>query len=123
MPTKNVVVDASAQTFLIYHHYDIGDQGVTVRAPEGLDARRAAVYMQFWAEEWFGHESTVTNLGIAAALVSFYGCKHAPKNKYGEYIDMCAARDEVHHQSKALMADELLKRDGLQAFLAAHLDD
>jgi hypothetical protein len=41
-----------------------GDQGVTIKAPAGFDARRAAVYMQFQAEEWFGVEKMVTNLGM-----------------------------------------------------------
>ncbi len=121
MPTKNIVSDADAQTFLIYHHYNIGDQGVTVSAPEGFDARRVAVYMQYWAEEWFGHEVTVSNLDLAAALVSFDGCKRAARNEYGDYIDMYEDREAEHHQHKALMADDSLQRDGLQAFLAAHL--
>ena len=110
------------RTFLIRHHYDIGDQGVTVEAPAGFDARRAAIYIQFQAEEWFGEEALVTNLGVAAALVSFYGFKHAAKDPLGESIDMYADREAMCGKAAELMADGSLSRDGLRGFLAAHLD-
>lgn len=111
-----------ARNFLIHHHYDIGDQGITVNAPIGFNTRRAAIYMQFQAEEWFGNEKMVTNLGIAAALVTFYGCKHAARNSLGESIDMYADREAICHDASELMADRSLARDGLRDFLAAHLD-
>lgn len=111
-----------ARSFLIRHYYDVGDQGVTIRAPQGFDARRAAVFMQFCAEEWFGAENSVTNLGIAAALVSFYGCKHSAKNPRGEVIDMHIDRTAACPSAAGLMADESLQRKGLRDFLAAHLD-
>lgn len=124
---KNGVVKAEklpkdAETFLIHHRYDIGDQGVTIKAPKGLDARRAAIYMQFWAEEWFGVEKMVTNLGVAAALVALYGCKQCPRNKYGEAINMHDDREAACGTAKDLMADESLKREGLRELLAAHID-
>ena len=111
-----------AQTFLIRHHYDIGDQGVTIKAPQGFDARRAAIYMQFWVEDWFGVEKMITNLGVAAALVSFYGCKQAARNSLGETIDMHADREAACPKGHDLKADEAFKREGLSGFLAAHLD-
>jgi len=79
----------------------IGDQGVTVQAPAGFDARRAALYVQFKAEEWFGDDKMVTNLGIAAALVAFYGCKHAAKTRFGESIDMYAMQTAMRFSAAA----------------------
>ncbi|WP_321944394.1 hypothetical protein [Paraburkholderia tropica] len=110
------------RTYLIRHYYDIGDQGVTVKAPLGFDARRAAIYMQLLAEEWFGVEKMVTNLGIAAALVSLYGCKHAARNARGETIDMHADREAMCARAAVLMADESLRREDLRTFLAPHVD-
>jgi hypothetical protein len=48
----------SPENYLIRHHYDIGDRGVSVDAPTGFDVKRAAVYMQFKAEEWFGDDKS-----------------------------------------------------------------
>jgi hypothetical protein len=105
-----------ARTFLIRHRYDIGDQGVTIMAPQGFDVLRAAIYMQFWAEEWFGAEKVVTNLGLAAALVSFYDCKHTARNSFGGTIDMYADREAACPKASELMADEVLTREGLRGF-------
>jgi len=114
--------DTNANTFRIHHHYDWGDQSVTIKAPKGFDTKRAAVYIQFQAENLFGDEATVTNLGIAAALVSFYGCKHAPHSRYGVDLDMYFEREKLCPKYKELMADASLMRDDLQDFLKEHLD-
>lgn len=114
--------DTNANTFRIHHHYDRGDQSVTIQAPQGLDTKRAAVYIQFLAEDLFGDEATVTNLGIAAALVSFYGCKHTSHNKYGEDLDMYFARERLCPKYKELLADSTLMREGLKEFLKDHVD-
>ncbi len=113
----------AAQTFLIRHHYDIGDQGVTIQAPQGFDARRAAIYMQFWAENWFGDHKILSNLGVAAALVTFYGCKHAARSPVSNIIDMHLDREAAcGPDSAVLIADDGLKRDGLRDLLAPHLE-
>lgn len=108
--------------FLIHHRYDIGDQGVSVKVPNGFDVRRAAVYIQFMAEIWFGAEKAVTNLGIASALVSFYGCKHAARNARGEVVDMYTDREIRCGQAEEIMADGSLHREGLRDFLFPHLE-
>ena len=110
-----------AQSYLIQHNNDVGDQGVSVMAPVNLDVRRAAIYMEFWAEEWFGDEKYVTNLGIAAALVTFYGCKHSPMNSRGNVIDMHHDREAMCRDASMLMADTSLNREGLREFLSAHI--
>lgn len=115
--------DPKWQSYRIQHRYDLGDQSVTVEAPNDFDARTAAVYMQFMAEEWFGSPGPdVTNLGIAAALVSFYGCKHAPRNEQDEIIDMYSDRAARCSGAAVLMADTSMRREGLREFLAQHLD-
>lgn len=113
-----------AQNYLIKNCFDIGDQGVSVMAPDNLDVKRAAIYIQLKAEEWFGDEETVSNLGIAAALVTFYGCKQGRRNIEGNIIDMFHDREEmcrVAWTSSSLKDDPSLQRDGLREFLGAHI--
>ena len=90
-------------------------------APVNLDVKRAAIYIQFRAEEWFGDEKYVTNLGIAAALVTFYGCKQSPRNNRGEVIDMHHDREAMCRDASTLMADTSLHREGLREFLSVHI--
>lgn len=113
--------DTNANTFRIHHHHHIGDQGATIQAPHGLDTKRAAVYLQFQAETWFGDEVTLTNRGVAAALVSFYGCKQTPHSRHAEDLDMSTEREKLCSQYYELMADVSLMRDGLKEFLKDHL--
>ena len=110
-------------SYLIKHHYDVGDKGVTVTAPLELDVRRAAVYIQLCAEKWYGDTVMVMNLGIAAALVTFYGCKQSPRNFRGAVIDMHHHREELIQcrEASTLMADLSLHRDGLQEFLRPYV--
>lgn len=109
----------NALNFFIRHYYDAGDLGISVAAPDDLDVRRAAIYIELMAEKWFGDDTCVTNLGIAAALVSFYGCKQAPRNDHGQVIDMHHDREEMCGQD--LIAASDLYRDGLREFLSAHV--
>ena len=113
-----------AQNYLIMNHYDVGDQGVSVMVPDNLDVKRAAIYIQLKAEEWFGDEETVSNLGIAAALVTFYGCTQARRNIQGNVIDMFHDREEmcrIAWTSSSLKTDHSLHRDGLREFISAHI--
>jgi hypothetical protein len=109
--------------FRIQHHYDIGDHAVYIAAPEGFDARRAAVYVQFCTEEWYpGQADIVTNLGIAAALVAFYGCKHCAQTPLAEVIDMHVDRERLCPDGLALVADTSLHREGLKEFIGPFRD-
>jgi hypothetical protein len=117
------MLDENCQDYLIRHRYEIGDQGVSVRAPEGFDARRAAVYMQFNAERWFGPGYEVTNLGVAAGLVMFYGCEHEARRSGAEVIDMYSDREKLCGISDEVTSDAALHRDGLREFLQHHVQD
>ena len=110
-----------AQNYLIKHHYDSGDQGVSVIAPDNLDVKRAAIYIQLKAEEWFGDEVSVSNLGIAAALVTFYGCKHARRNIRGNVIDMFHDPEEMCRIAWTSSSLNSLHRDGLREFISPHI--
>jgi hypothetical protein len=112
----------NANIFRIHHHYHMGDHGVKIQAPHDLDTKRVAVYIQFQAENWFGLEVTVTNTGIAAALVSFFGCKHVPYCQHAVDLDMYSAREKLCPKYNELMADASLMREGLNSFLKEHLD-
>lgn len=113
-------------TYRISHRYDIGDQAVYINRREGdVDAKRAALYCQFMCEEWFGGGSILTNLGIAALLVAFYGFRHTASvpdeacTSIDMYSDREAACGDLYFE---LMKDESLRRDGLKEYMAPHID-
>lgn len=111
-------------SYVIKHRYDVGYQGVTISAPPELDVRRAAVYIQFCAEEWYGETAMVTNLGIAAALVTYFGCQHAPmrRDPLGHMsVDMYCAREAACGGAQELLADQSLCKEGLREFLRPHV--
>lgn len=115
------ILPSDTTTFVIHHYYDIGDQRVAVQAPYGSDPRRAAIYLQLKAEEWFGDSASVSNLGIAAALVAFYGCTHGVRSEHEEHIDMYTDRSAMLCDYASLISDPSLVREGLRDFLARHL--
>ena len=106
--------------YRIFHGMDNVDLGVFVVPNEGApDTRRAALYCQFMAEEWFGVEVMVSNLGIAALLVQFYDHQQAPRvwncplavDLYIDRENACGA------ECVELMADPSLARPGLKRAL------
>ena len=106
----------------ITHHYDIGNQDVFVERRSGdVDAKRAAIYCQFKAEEWFNaHE--FSNLGIAAMLVAFYGFQHTRVCECPTidlYADREAACGSTYHE---LMADASLHREGMKEVMKLFVD-
>lgn len=107
----------------IRHHYDIGDQRVFLRRLTGdVDAKRAAVYLQFKCEEWFGVEKMLTNLGVAALLVTFYGFQHGPADTICTDVDMYSDRERAcGAPHRELMADASLFREGLREAMAPHV--
>lgn len=101
----------------VTHHYDIGNQDVFVERRTGdVDPVRAAIYCQFKAEEAAG-DREVMNLGIAAALVAFYGFVHCAECECPT-VDLYKDREAFCGQGHAdLMADASLHREGLGEFL------
>lgn len=105
--------------YRIFHAMDFGDFSVFVAPKNGApDTRRAALYCQFKAEEWFGDEVMLSNLGVASLLVQFYDHEQAPRLRdLGPewYIDLYGDREaacgEEWHE---LMADQVLARQGLK---------
>ena len=105
--------------YRIFHAMDLGDFSVFVAPKDGApDTRRAALYCQFKAEEWFGDEVMLSNLGVASLLVQFYDHLPAPRlqslrpewfiDLYGDREAACG--EECHE----LMADQSLVRPGLK---------
>ena len=123
--TSAPTTQTGLRLFAIRHHYDAQPQAAAVLVPEDLDPRRAAVYVEWMAEEWFGFDTTLCNETIAAALVRFYGCLPAspPADAYGldwrapGVIDMYWHRDYHWDGREGLTEDESLVRDGLREFL------
>ncbi len=70
------------------------------------------------AEEWFGNV-IVTNLGIAAALVQFYGCQHMAVTSLCTDIDL--HHDRERWTSDAIDSDVSLHREGLREYIAIHV--
>lgn len=110
--------DVNEKAVRITHHYDIGDQDVFVERRSGeVDPRRAAIYCQFKAEKVAG-DREVMNLGIAAALIAFYGFVHCARCECPT-IDLYKDREAFCGPGHVeLMADESLYREGLEEFLA-----
>lgn len=100
----------------ITHHYDIGNQDVFITRKTGdVNPLHAALYCQFMSEEWFGEGSSLTNLGIAAMLVMYYGFCHAAVTEDCQTIDMYSDREAACSPLYGvLMADTSLHRDGLR---------
>lgn len=113
---------AGKLNYRIFHSYDVGDQGVSILAGSDFDVIRAAVYIQFKVEEWFGDTMSATNPGIAAALVSFYGCKHSQRTDNDIAIDMYSERESLNGESyKKLISDKSMLRQGLREFIGNHI--
>lgn len=115
--------------FVIRHHYDAGSQPAAVIPAPDLDVRRAAVHIQFKAEEWFGDDTILPNETIAKALIAFYGCRPAiaPEDAYsrdarGEgVVDLYWHRDHRwpgwEESDASIIDDPSLQREGLRDFL------
>lgn len=105
--------------YRIFHAMEVGDFSIFVAPKDGApDTRRAALYCQFKAEEWFGDEVMLSNLGVASLLVQFYDHLPAPRLQslrpewfIDLYSDREAACGEEWHE---LMADQSLVRPGLK---------
>lgn len=115
---------ASEVTYCIIHHYDIGDQTVYVERKNGdVDAKRAAVFCLFKAEEWFGHGAMISNLGIAACLCAFYGFRHTAKTSMANVLDLYYDRERMcGPRSVDLLNSVSLHRDGLREFIAPFME-
>ena len=108
---------ANEKAVRITHHYDIGNQDVFVERRIGeVDPVRAAIYCQFKAEMAAG-DREVMNIGIAAALIAFYGFVHCAECECPT-IDLYKDREAFCGPGyDDLMADESLRREGLEEFL------
>lgn len=106
----------SEPTFRIFHRYDLGVQDIFLkRVVDEIDVARAAAYVVAMAEEWWGNV-LVSNLGVAAALVEFYGCEHVPSSAWYTPVDLYQQVKDF----EALMSDTTLPRDGLKAYIRRH---
>lgn len=119
-----VRVNQNTDLYCICHGYDVGDQRIFIRRESGnVDARGAALYLQFKAEEFFGDEVILSNLGIAALLIQHYGFKHGAATDNCNIIDMYSDRERVCDTAyyEALMENKDLHREGLKDFMTFHL--
>lgn len=99
------------KTYRIFHNYDRGDQSVYVASL--IDPTRAAIYCQFLAEDQLRESASVLNIGIAKALVQFYGCTPIEKTDSAIDLDLYFAREGLCGDYEQLMADQSLQREGI----------
>lgn len=109
----------SYKIYKIHHSCDIGNQAIYISSK--TDPTRVAVYCQFMAEDWFGEEYALSNLAIANALVSLYGCLQAAETREAQPIDMYADREALCGVATEIQQDSSLHRDGLRLFLEPHI--
>lgn len=108
--------------YRITHWYDIGNQDVFVEHRTGeLDGKRVALYCWFKASEWFGSSALVSNLGVAAAMVSLYGFRHCATHPFATGVDLYSDA-EGYPEYESLMSDPSLHREGLREALAPHVE-
>jgi hypothetical protein len=112
----------SIGVYCIEHFYDMADQRIYIKRVTGdIDAKRAAIYCQFMCEEWFGPEKTLTNLGVASLLITFYGYQHYMAVP-GTTIDMYADRAEYCGEKyQQIIDDASLHRKRLYEFMVPHV--
>ena len=116
LETEEQLAAEKASKFCISHFYDIGDQRVFIQSNGGdVDIVRAAVYCEAMCGEWFGHARMLSNLGVAALLVMFYGCKHIAVLDSYTSIDM---HKDVERLARDVMADPSLVREGMKQAMA-----
>lgn len=107
------------KTYRIFHNYDQGDQSVYLSSL--TDPTRAAVYCQFLAEDQLGESASVSNSGIANALVQLYGCTPAGKTEDAIELDLYYARARLCGKGyEQLMADPALQRKGAIELIRPH---
>lgn len=113
-----------AHVYCIYHAYDVGDQHVYVRRESGsIDAKEAALYLQFQAEAFYGEGAMLSNLGIAALLIEYYGFQHWRATAPCIFIDMYSDREHASYPDhyRELMENKDLYREGLKYSMKCHL--
>lgn len=116
------------KTFRITHYYDIGNQDIYIERINGnIDARRAAIYCQLWAEKWYQKDDSnaisISNLGIAAMLIMFYGFRHTKNTNLNTTIDMYYHRENACSPNISLLLnDPTLIRHGLREAIFYHIE-
>ena len=113
-------------TYLIKHAYDIGETGIYIRSK--FNPVDAAVYLQFKTEELFNDGVSLSNLAVANALVSLYGCFCGAKNDKAITIDMYSEREarcgEWFSNENGFLNPEIQRTDSeLINFLKPHVGD
>lgn len=110
------------EAYCITYYYGDGGAPVYVKRVSGdVDAKRAAIYCECKCEEWFGSDKMITNLGVGALLVTFYGFQHHSSGPY-EKIDMYFDRSTYCGESYIkLITDENLHREKLREYMEPHV--
>lgn len=110
------------EVYRISHYYQIGDQDVFVESE--TDPTEAAVFCQFTVETADHDDRCVSNLGIAAALVNFYGCSHCAASDDAIKIDMYSERERLCGKWYRNEFDKsYFQREGLYEYLMPHVDE
>jgi hypothetical protein len=114
-----------AMTYRIFHRYDIGDRGIHVikRNAEAPDAFRVAIYCLRKDDEWFvpaTSRTILSNFGMAALLISFYGYDYCQPNEFAQNIDLYLSHDFPARfgDAEQIANDPSLHRDGLRDLMA-----
>lgn len=112
-----------AVTYCIHQGYD-GSTPSFVSS--SVPPNRQAIYCQLLAEQMFGPTASISALGIACALVAFYGCEPAEPSIDAVLINLRDGRSELignavnRHKYLELMADPALYVEGLVEALKPH---
>ena len=116
-------MDKKHSVYRITHTYQIGNQDVFISSEH--DPTDEAIYLQFIAETHpkGKNENIVSNLGIASALVHFYGCKHCAYSENAKTIDLHLDRERrcgewwIKNEKNSPYS-----REGLFQYLEKHIE-
>jgi hypothetical protein len=110
--------------YRIFHSYDLGDQSVYIfQANSQVNAKEAALYLQFKAEEYFGSDAWLSNLGLAALMIQFYGFQQCALTNNCEQINMYSDRERACTSEiyQSLISKKELHRENIQHQLKFYL--
>lgn len=89
--SERVMNVSDLKNYKIKHRYDSLDTAVFIRS--SFDPTDAAIYIQFKAESYFDESISLSNLAIANALVTFYGCMPGVRDENAIVIDCYSERE------------------------------
>lgn len=123
--SSNFIQECGMKTYKIFDVHNIGHRGIYIDSDE--NPIEFAVYCQLFMEFMVENCVSVSNLGIASALVAFFGCEHGATCESAIPIEMYSERENHFGEwfiENVQSGDESkFFRKGLYDYLLLHITD